>query len=42
MKSLSQGTGVTVDTADQADTIFSVEDGVTPFDIEQIMAEYVV
>lgn len=34
--------GESVDTADQAETIFSVERGVTPFDIEQIMAEYVV
>ena len=34
--------GEWVDTADQAETIFSVENGVTPFDIEQIMAEYVV
>ncbi|MNC48480.1 hypothetical protein D3C75_975940 [compost metagenome] len=34
--------GELVDTADQADAIFSVEKGVTPFDIERIMAEYVV
>lgn len=34
--------GELVDTADQADAIFSVEKGVTPFDIQRIMAEYVV
>lgn len=34
--------GEFVDTADQADVIFSVEDGVTPYDIELIMGEYVV
>ncbi|WP_217560642.1 TerD family protein [Paenibacillus sp. GbtcB18] len=34
--------GAAVDTADEADTIFSVDSGVTPYDIEQIMAEYVV
>ncbi|MFS0841055.1 cytoplasmic protein [Paenibacillus sp. 1P03SA] len=34
--------GEFVDTAAQADTIFSVDRGVTPYDIEQIMAEYVV
>lgn len=32
--------GELVDTIDQADTIYSVEKGVTPFNIEQIMAEY--
>ncbi|UPK43936.1 TerD family protein [Paenibacillus pabuli] len=32
--------GELVDTVDQADTIYSVEQGITPFDIEQIMAEY--
>jgi hypothetical protein len=32
--------GELVDTLDQADTIYSVEQGITPFDIEQIMAEY--
>ncbi|PYY29102.1 TerD family protein [Paenibacillus illinoisensis] len=32
--------GELVDTLDQADTIYSVEQGVTPYDIEQIMAEY--
>jgi hypothetical protein len=31
-----------VDTIEQADTIYSVEQGITPFDIEQIMAEYLV
>lgn len=34
--------GESVDHAEQAETIFSVEHGVTPFDIEHIMADYVV
>ncbi|MFC7677358.1 cytoplasmic protein [Paenibacillus sp. GCM10028914] len=34
--------GEHVDTADQADVIFSVENGVTPYDIELIMGEYMV
>ncbi|WP_433941859.1 cytoplasmic protein [Paenibacillus lautus] len=34
--------GESVDHAEQAETIFSVEQGVTPFDIEHIMADYVV
>ncbi|WP_025716469.1 hypothetical protein [Paenibacillus sp. 1-18] len=34
--------GELVDTANQADAIFSLERGITPFDIELIMAEYVV
>ncbi|MDR7317551.1 hypothetical protein J2X83_003815 [Brevibacillus nitrificans] len=34
--------GESVETRDQADVIFSPEEGVTPFDIEQIMAEYMV
>lgn len=34
--------GELVDTADQADMIFSVDKGTTPFDIGQIMADYVV
>ncbi|MFX3631761.1 MAG: cytoplasmic protein [Candidatus Pristimantibacillus sp.] len=34
--------GESVDTADQANVIFSVDEGITPFDIELIMAEYVV
>jgi hypothetical protein len=34
--------GESVDTEDQEETIFSVEHGVTPFDIERIMADYVV
>ncbi|WP_090909644.1 TerD family protein [Paenibacillus sp. cl141a] len=34
--------GEFVDHAEQAETIFSVEHGVTPFDIEHIMADYVV
>ncbi|MNW69909.1 hypothetical protein D3C74_490450 [compost metagenome] len=34
--------GELVASADQADAIFSVDTGVTPFDIERIMAEYVV
>jgi len=34
--------GELVDTMDQADTIYSVDQGVTPYDIEQIMAEYLV
>ncbi|WP_341280217.1 TerD family protein [Paenibacillus sp. FSL H8-0537] len=34
--------GELVDTAEQADVIFSVEEGTTPFDIELIMADYVV
>ncbi|MGG1659227.1 cytoplasmic protein [Brevibacillus sp. NRS-1366] len=34
--------GETAATVDQADAVFSVEEGVTPFDIEQIMAEYLV
>ncbi|WP_338589497.1 cytoplasmic protein [Paenibacillus sp. Y5S-9] len=34
--------GELVDTIDQADTIYSVDRGVTPYDIEQIMAEYLV
>lgn len=32
--------GELVDTMDQADTIYSVDQGVTPYDIEHIMAEY--
>ncbi|WP_145150675.1 TerD family protein [Paenibacillus xylanexedens] len=34
--------GELVDTIDQADTIYSVDQGVTPYDIEQIMAEYLI
>ncbi|MGV2963367.1 TerD family protein [Paenibacillus sp. AGC30] len=34
--------GELVDTMDQADTIYSVNQGITPYDIEQIMAEYLV
>ncbi|MFS0872631.1 TerD family protein [Paenibacillus xylanilyticus] len=34
--------GELVDTLDQADTVYSVGQGVTPFDMEQIMAEYLV
>ncbi|MEF7441443.1 cytoplasmic protein [Paenibacillus lautus] len=34
--------GESVDHAEQAETIFSVEHGVTPFHIEHIMADYVV
>ncbi|ETT50127.1 TerD family protein [Paenibacillus sp. FSL H7-689] len=34
--------GELVDTIDQADTIYSVDQGITPYDIEQIMAEYLV
>ncbi|MDT9722158.1 TerD family protein [Paenibacillus sp. ClWae2A] len=34
--------GELVDTIDQADTIYAVDEGVTPYDIEQIMAEYLV
>ncbi|AWB46579.1 cytoplasmic protein [Paenibacillus sp. CAA11] len=34
--------GELVETADQAESVFSVEQGVTPFDIEQILAEYLV
>jgi hypothetical protein len=34
--------GELVNTADQAEAIFSVEKGVTPYDIERIMAEYMV
>lgn len=34
--------GEIVHDEDQADTIFSVDKGVTPFDIEQIMAEFLV
>ena len=34
--------GELVDTLDQADTVYSVKQGVTPYDIEQIMAEYLV
>ncbi|MBT2291378.1 TerD family protein [Paenibacillus albidus] len=34
--------GELVDTADQADAVYSVEKGVTPYDIELIMAEYMV
>ncbi|MGN7414660.1 TerD family protein [Paenibacillus sp. SAF-068] len=34
--------GELVDTKDQADTIYAVDEGVTPYDIEQIMAEYLV
>lgn len=36
----AQARGELADTADQAETIFSLDQGVTPFDIEQIMAEY--
>ncbi|MCP1187451.1 TerD family protein [Paenibacillus sp. 1781tsa1] len=32
--------GKLVDTKDQADTIYAVDEGVTPYDIEKIMAEY--
>ncbi|MEO2210354.1 cytoplasmic protein [Paenibacillus amylolyticus] len=32
--------GELVDTIDQADIIYSVDQGITPYDIEQIMAEY--
>ncbi|WP_088548230.1 TerD family protein [Paenibacillus aquistagni] len=32
--------GQLVASADEADTIFSVDQGVTPFDLEEIMAEY--
>lgn len=38
----SRARGEFVDTADQADIIFSLENGVTPFDIELIMSEYIV
>ncbi|MNF18833.1 hypothetical protein D3C80_2231750 [compost metagenome] len=34
--------GQLADTKAGADTVFSVERGVTPFHIEEIMAEYVV
>ncbi|MFJ9496642.1 TerD family protein [Brevibacillus centrosporus] len=34
--------GESVETRDQADAIFSPEEGVTPFDLEQIMAEFLV
>ncbi|WP_337100595.1 TerD family protein [Paenibacillus sp. YIM B09110] len=34
--------GESVDVAEQADTVFSLEKGVTPYDIELIMAEYLV
>ena len=34
--------GKRVDSPNQADTIFSVEKGITPYDIEHIMAEYLV
>lgn len=34
--------GELVETSDQAETLFSVEKGVTPFDHEQIMAEFLV
>lgn len=36
----AQARGEVVATTDQAGTIFSVDEGVTPYDIEQIMAEY--
>lgn len=36
----AQARGEIVQDADQADTVFSVDKGVTPFDIEQIMAEF--
>ena len=32
--------GELVDTKDEADTIYAVDEGVTPYDMEQIMAEY--
>ncbi|MEC0123252.1 TerD family protein [Paenibacillus pabuli] len=32
--------GQLVDTKEQADTIYAVDEGMTPYDIEQIMAEY--
>lgn len=38
----AEARGEVVATADQAGTIFSVDEGVTPYDIEQIMAEYLV
>ncbi|MNM34523.1 hypothetical protein D3C81_451700 [compost metagenome] len=34
--------GEIVDNIEEAETIFSVENGITPFDIEQIMAEFIV
>ncbi|PQP84192.1 cytoplasmic protein [Paenibacillus sp. PCH8] len=34
--------GELVDTMDQADTIYGVDEGVTPYNMEQIMAEYLV
>lgn len=38
----AQARGEVVATADQASSIFSVDEGVTPYDIEQIMAEYLI
>ena len=38
----AQARGERVDGPDQAGMVFSVEKGVTPYDIEQIMAEYLV
>lgn len=34
--------GECVEQKDEAETVFSVDHGTTPFDIEQIMAEYLV
>lgn len=34
--------GSVVEGSDQADTIFSVEQGITPFDLEQILAEFII
>lgn len=38
----AEARGESVDAADQADAVFSAEKGITPFDIELIMAEYLV
>ncbi|WP_236413525.1 TerD family protein [Paenibacillus sp. JJ-223] len=34
--------GELVDAADQADTVYAVDQGITPFEIERIMAEYLI
>ena len=36
----AESRGVLVDDASEADTKFSLHDGITPFDIDKIMSEY--
>lgn len=36
------GRGELVDSAEKADTIFSIKKGITPYDINKINAEYII